>query len=102
MERESAARHQCECCGGIIDGLVDDGAIGLEPRIGLFTDACAFVCDECTASLIADAAWRRQEMVRRKSWGGILPAPSLRAKRSNPSIRECVDRWIASSLRSSQ
>ncbi|WP_276573542.1 hypothetical protein [Bradyrhizobium sp. BRP56] len=41
--------------------------IGLDARIGLFTDGCSFVCDECTASLIAAAARRRQEPVRRKS-----------------------------------
>ncbi|WFU31006.1 hypothetical protein QA635_31180 [Bradyrhizobium brasilense] len=67
MERELALHHQCVCCGGIIDGIVDDDAIGLNARIGLFTDGCAFVCDECTASLIAAAARRRQEPVRRKS-----------------------------------
>ncbi|GKQ52268.1 hypothetical protein [Bradyrhizobium sp. Ce-3] len=67
MERELASRHQCACCAGIIDGIIDDDAIGLDARIGLFTDACAFVCNECTASLIAAAARRRQEMVRRKS-----------------------------------
>ncbi|WP_223969923.1 hypothetical protein [Bradyrhizobium sp. RD5-C2] len=67
MERELAACHQCVCCGGVIDGLADDGAIGFEPRIGLFTDECAFVCNECTTSLIAAAARRRQEPVRRKS-----------------------------------
>ena len=66
MERELASRHQCVCCGGVIDGLADDGAIGLDARIGLFTDECAFVCNECTASLIAAAARRRQENVRRK------------------------------------
>ena len=67
MERELASRHQCVCCGGVIEGLADDGAIGFDVRIGLFTDECAFVCNECTASLIAAAARRRQEPVRRKS-----------------------------------
>ncbi|MGN1285895.1 MAG: hypothetical protein ACI4XG_04840 [Bradyrhizobium sp.] len=67
MEREWASRHQCVCCGGVIDGLADDDAVGLDARIGLFTDACAFVCNECTASLIAAAARRRQENVRRRS-----------------------------------
>jgi hypothetical protein len=54
------------CCGGVIDGLADDGAIEFDARIGLFTDECAFVCNDCTASLIAAAARRRQETVRRK------------------------------------
>ncbi|MCP1971705.1 hypothetical protein [Bradyrhizobium elkanii] len=64
MERELASRHQCVCCGGMIEGIVDDDAIGLDVRIGLFTDECAFVCNECTASLIAAAARRRQETGR--------------------------------------
>lgn len=67
MEREFAAQHRCLCCDGVIDGLADDAVIGFDARIGLFTDECAFVCDECTASLIAAAAGRRQEEVRRKS-----------------------------------
>jgi hypothetical protein len=67
MEREFAARHRCLCCGGVIDGFADDAAVGFDARIGLFTDECAFVCDECTASLIAAAARRRQEAGRRKT-----------------------------------
>ena len=66
MERELASHHQCVCCGGVIEGLADDGAIGFDARIGLFTDECAFVCNECTASLIAAAARRRLETVLRK------------------------------------
>ncbi|MGY4568596.1 hypothetical protein RX327_11430 [Bradyrhizobium sp. BEA-2-5] len=66
MERELALHHQCVCCGGLIGGIVDDGAIGLDARIGVFTDECAFACNECTASLIAAAARPRQEAVRRK------------------------------------
>ncbi|MFQ3457952.1 hypothetical protein PMN64_32180 [Bradyrhizobium sp. UFLA01-814] len=64
MERELTSHHQCVCCGGIIEGIVDDDAVGLDARICLFTDECAFVCNECTASLIAAAARRRQETVR--------------------------------------
>jgi len=67
MEREFAPQHQCVCCGGVIDGLTDDGAVGFDARIGLFSDECAFVCNACTASLIEAAARRRQETVRRKS-----------------------------------
>ncbi len=66
MERELASDHQCVCCGGIIDGLADDAAIEFDARVGLFTDECALVCNDCTASLIAAAARRRQEAVRRK------------------------------------
>ena len=66
MERELAPQHRCGCCGGVIDGLADDAAIGFDARIGLFTDECAFVCNDCTASLIEAAARRRREMVHRK------------------------------------
>jgi len=67
MERELASQRQCLCCGGVIAGLADDGAVGFDARIGLFTDECAVVCDDCTAGLIEAAAVRRkQEMVYRK------------------------------------
>lgn len=66
MQRELVSRRRCMCCGGVIDGLADDEAIEFDARIGLFTDECAFVCNNCTASLIAAAARRRQETVRRK------------------------------------
>lgn len=64
MERESASHHQCVCCAGVIDGLADDAAIEFDARVGLFTDECAFVCNDCTASLIAATA--QTETVRRK------------------------------------
>ena len=66
MEPEFAAQHQCVCCGGVIDGLADDCAVGFDARIGLFSDECAFVCNGCTTSLIEAAARRRQETARRK------------------------------------
>ncbi|WP_426435713.1 hypothetical protein [Bradyrhizobium genosp. P] len=66
MERELAPQHQCSCCGGVIDGLVDGAGIGFDARVGLFTDECAYVCNDCTASLIEAAARRRREMVHRK------------------------------------
>ncbi|WP_156180760.1 hypothetical protein [Bradyrhizobium sp. LTSPM299] len=66
MERELASQHRCMGCGGVIDGLADDAAIGRDARIGLFADECGFVCNDCTASLIEAAARRRREMVHRK------------------------------------
>jgi hypothetical protein len=66
MELEPTARNQCICCGGAIDGLTDDGAIGIDARLGLFSDECAFVCNECTTSLMRAAALRKREMVHRK------------------------------------
>ena len=66
MELEPTARSRCMCCGGVIDGLADDGAIGIDVRIGLFSDECAFVCNACTANLIQATALRKREMVHRK------------------------------------
>ncbi|MBR0870702.1 hypothetical protein JQ633_10060 [Bradyrhizobium tropiciagri] len=76
MERELTTRQRCVCCDGIIEGLTDDGAIGLDARIGLVSDECAFVCNDCTARLIQAAALRKREMVHRK-W----PAPGRRDQR---------------------
>ncbi|QPF86429.1 hypothetical protein IC762_09150 [Bradyrhizobium genosp. L] len=73
MEREFAARQHCLCCGGVIDGLTDDGAIGLDTRFGLISDQCGFVCNDCTASLIQAALLRRRETVHRR-W----PTPGRR------------------------
>ncbi|WGS01128.1 hypothetical protein MTX26_10050 [Bradyrhizobium sp. ISRA443] len=66
MELGLTTSRRCLCCGGVIDGLTDDGATGIEARIGLFSDECAFVCNACTASLIRAAALRKREMVHRK------------------------------------
>lgn len=76
MERELTTQRRCLCCGGIIEGVVDDDAIGLDARIGLFSDECAFVCNDCTTRLIQAAVLRKREMVHRK-W----PAPGRRAQR---------------------
>ena len=52
-------RHRCLSCNGIIAGLVDrDLATGLNVRLGLVSDECALICNECTAKLI-DARGRR-------------------------------------------
>jgi hypothetical protein len=66
MEHELASQHRCTCCDGVINGLAADAAIGFDSRIGLFTDECGYVCNDCTASLIEAAARRRREMVHRK------------------------------------
>ena len=66
MEREWTARHRCLCCDGIIDGIVDDGVVGFDARIGFFSDECAFVCNDCTTSQIETTKLRRQHAARRK------------------------------------
>ena len=68
MEREFAAQHRCASCDGIIADLADDGAVGLDARIGLVSDECAFVCNDCTASLIEAAAVRRKREIVYSKW----------------------------------
>ena len=52
-DRASEARHRCLGCNGIIPGLADqDLAVGLDTRLGLVSDECALICNECTARLI--------------------------------------------------
>jgi len=41
------------CCNGIITGLVDqDLSIGLNLKLGLVSDECDHICNQCTAKLI--------------------------------------------------
>lgn len=44
--------RRCLSCNGIIPGLVDqDLGIGLNIKLGLVSDECAFICNGCTAKL---------------------------------------------------
>jgi len=60
LGREAAAadshadtQYRCLSCNGIIPGLADqDLSIGLNMKLGLVSDECALICDECTAKLI--------------------------------------------------
>jgi hypothetical protein len=46
-------QYRCLSCNGIIPGLADqDLAIGLNIKLGLVSDECALICNECTAKLI--------------------------------------------------
>ena len=60
MDREradvppSGAQHRCLCCGGIIEIPPDqDLSVGLNLTLGLVSDECALICDDCTTRLIA-------------------------------------------------
>jgi hypothetical protein len=49
----SDTQHRCLNCDRVIPVLADeDLAIGLDPKLGLVSDECALVCNECTAKLI--------------------------------------------------
>ena len=63
----SATQHHCLCCNGVIAGVSDeDAGIGLSPALGLVSDECAYICDNCTAKLIEAAAARRVTTTRRR------------------------------------
>jgi len=50
---DSAAQHRCMCCDGIIAGLPDEVfSVGLDLRLGLVSDECALICNDCTARLV--------------------------------------------------
>jgi len=65
--RGSATQHRCLCCTGIITGLSDrDLSVGLNATLGLVSDECALICNDCTASLIEAAAPQSDHARRRK------------------------------------
>ena len=49
----SDTQHRCLYCDRVIPALADaDLAVGLDSKLGLVSDECALVCNECTAKLI--------------------------------------------------
>ena len=62
-----SGQHRCLCCNGVIAGMSDeDTAIGLSSALGLVSDECAFICNDCTARLIEAAAAKRAATIRRR------------------------------------
>jgi hypothetical protein len=52
-ERWVEAPHRCLSCNGTIaEQAEQDHGIGLNLRLGLVSDECALICNECTAKLI--------------------------------------------------
>jgi hypothetical protein len=46
-------QHRCQRCNCLIPGLLDeDPSVGLAVELGIVSDECAFICDDCTAALI--------------------------------------------------
>jgi hypothetical protein len=44
---------RCLCCDGVISDLSDQaGEVGLDLKLGLVSDECALICNDCTAKLI--------------------------------------------------
>ena len=49
----TGTQHRCLNCNGIIAAPADqDRGIGLDVKLGLVSDECAFICNWCTARLI--------------------------------------------------
>jgi hypothetical protein len=49
----SDLQHRCMCCGGMIENLSDETiSIGLDLKLGLVSDECALICNDCTAKLV--------------------------------------------------
>jgi hypothetical protein len=47
------AQHRCMCCDGVITNLSDEAfSIGLDLKLGLVSDECALICNDCTARLV--------------------------------------------------
>jgi hypothetical protein len=52
-DRAVETTRRCLSCNGIIAGLTDrDLGAGFNPKLGLVSDECALICNECTAKLI--------------------------------------------------
>lgn len=48
------AQYRCLNCDGVIAALAEqDLGLGLNVKLGLVSDQCALVCNDCTASLTA-------------------------------------------------
>ena len=63
----TATQHRCVSCNGVIAGVSEEDAeIGLNSALGLVSDECAFICNDCTARLIEAAAALRVTRSRRR------------------------------------
>jgi len=52
QQASSDEQHRCMCCNGVIENLSDETiSIGLDLKLGLVSDECALICNDCTAKL---------------------------------------------------
>jgi hypothetical protein len=62
-----STEHHCLCCNGVIAGVSgEDAGLGLSPVLGLVSDECAYICNDCTAKLIEAAIARKVTTSRRR------------------------------------
>ena len=49
----SDRQHRCMCCDGVIENLSSETlSIGLDLKLGLVSDECALICNDCTTKLL--------------------------------------------------
>ena len=61
------AQYRCLNCDGVIAGLAEqDLGLGLNIKLGLVSDQCALVCNDCTAKLIAARSARAAPNAQRR------------------------------------
>ena len=57
---------RCLCCDGVIAGGSDQAAsVGLDLSLGLVSDECALICNDCTTRLI-EARAMQPDMPRKR------------------------------------
>ena len=50
---------RCQCCDGVLSDVSERAtAVGLNLSLGLVSDECALICNDCTAKLIEARASR--------------------------------------------
>ena len=53
QQTNSELQHRCMCCERIIENLSAEAmSIGLDLKLGLVSDECALICNDCTARLV--------------------------------------------------
>jgi len=63
----SDLQHRCMCCGGVIENLSSETiSIGLDLKLGLVSDECALICNDCTGRLIEAQNLRGPQANRRR------------------------------------
>ena len=78
----SDLQHRCICCGGMIENLPDETvSIGLDLKLGLVSDECVLICNDCTAKLVearklqGPAVSRRETAMPRTRHSGMRRDP---------------------------
>ena len=67
QQTNSELQHRCMCCERIIENLSAEAmSIGLDLKLGLVSDECALICNDCTGRLIEAQNLRGPQANRRR------------------------------------